>query len=68
MNSNNLDILIGIVIATFIIAAVYVGYHASQVPQIEEEGELHGIELKPLHLSNEFSQIITVKADQPLII
>jgi hypothetical protein len=37
-----LDLLIGIVITVFIIAAVFVGYHASQEPR-EEMAEGHTI-------------------------
>lgn len=36
-----MDILIGLVVAIFIIAAVFVGYHASQEPR-EEMVEGHG--------------------------
>lgn len=37
-----MDLLIGIVIVVFIIAAVFVGYHASQEPR-EEMAEGHKI-------------------------
>ena len=36
-----MDFLIGLVVAIFIIAAVFVGYHASQEPH-EEIAEGHG--------------------------
>ena len=36
-----MDLLIGLVVAIFIIAAVFVGYHASQEPH-EELVESHG--------------------------
>lgn len=36
-----MDVLIGLVVAIFIIAAVFVGYHASQEPH-EEMVEGHG--------------------------
>ena len=36
-----MDVLIGIVIAIFVIVGVYVGYYASQV--VPEEGEGHNI-------------------------
>ncbi|WP_371504967.1 hypothetical protein [Nitrosopumilus adriaticus] len=42
-----MDILIGLVIAMFIITAVYVGYHAMQQPV--EEGEGHNVELEILN-------------------
>ena len=42
-----MDILIGLVIAMFIITAVYVGYHAMQQPV--EEGEGHNVELDVLN-------------------
>lgn len=54
----------GIVIATFIIAAVFVGYHASQAPQIEEKGESHSIELKTLSTPSKSSQSLTMMIDQ----
>ena len=54
----------GIVIATFIIAAVFVGYHASQAPQIEEKGESHSIEIKPLSTSIKPSQGLVMISDQ----
>ncbi len=40
-----MDILIGLVIAMFIITAVYVGYHAMQQPV----GEGHDVELEFLN-------------------
>ncbi len=43
-----MDILIGLVIAIFIIAAVFVGYHASQEPHQAVEGHGELIELKVL--------------------
>ena len=55
--------LIGIVIATFIIAAVFVGYHASQAPEVEE-GESHNIKLKPLSIYGDSSQTFKIMADQ----
>ena len=61
-NQNKLDILIGIVIATFIIAAVFVGYHASQAPQ--PEAEKHSISLESQITSMSSLQTITVIADQ----
>ena len=39
-----MDVLIGLVIAIFIITAAYVGFHASQEP-IEAGG--HGIQMDP---------------------
>ncbi len=36
-------ILMALVIAMFVIVGVYVGYHASQ--QVEEEGEVHNINI-----------------------
>ncbi|MCV0398882.1 MAG: hypothetical protein K5785_02670 [Nitrosarchaeum sp.] len=62
-----MDILIGIVIATFIIAAVYVGYYASQTPQIEEAG-LHGTHLEPLTVSIKPPQSNTDGADQDIFV
>jgi len=35
-----MDILIGIVIAFFIISAVYVGYHASQSPEMMKDHDI----------------------------
>jgi len=48
-----MNILMGLVIAMFIITAVYVGYHAMQQPVEEAEG--HNVELDFL---NENSGII----------
>lgn len=61
-----MDILIGIVIAVFIITAVYVGYHAAQAP--EPEGEAHRI---PLELSAESIntlQVFKIRTDQVSIL
>lgn len=41
-----MDLLIGIVIAVFIITAVFVGYHASQEPHEIVEGHKEITELK----------------------
>jgi len=41
-----MDILIGLVIAMFIITAAYVGYHASQEPSEYAEGHYIDIELE----------------------
>ncbi|MEC4848274.1 MAG: hypothetical protein RI100_03715 [Nitrosarchaeum sp.] len=43
-----MDLLIGLVMAIFIIAAVFVGYHASQEPHEAVEGHGEVIELKAL--------------------
>lgn len=40
-----MDILIGLVIATFIVAAAYVGYHESMQDPYEAKG--HGIPTEP---------------------
>jgi len=61
-----MDILIGIVIATFIIAAVFVGYHASQSPQ--PKAETHSIPLEPQNQSFETLQTIKVRADQKVLV
>ena len=56
----------GLVIATFIIAAVFVGYHASQEPR-EEIAEGHGeiIELEALNnQAKQTTQVFHIKADQ----
>ncbi len=42
-----MNILMGLVIAMFIITAVYVGYHAMQHP--EEKGDGHNIEIELLN-------------------
>ena len=47
-----MNILIGLVIATFIITAGYVGYHASQAP-VETGG--HSITIEPKTLVENFS-------------
>ena len=47
-----MDILIGLVIAMFIITAGYVGYHASQAP-VEAGG--HNITIEPETLDENFS-------------
>ncbi|QUC65474.1 hypothetical protein NsoK4_04320 [Nitrosopumilus sp. K4] len=57
-----MDILIGIVIAVFIITAVYVGYYASQAP--EPEGEAHSIPAESNFESLDTSQILKIRADQ----
>ena len=61
-----MDILIGIVIAIFIITAAYVGFYASQAPV--PEGEAHSVPLEPHTSSYEISQISKAKADQIHII
>ncbi len=48
-----MDILIGLVIATFIITAGYVGYHASQAP-VEAVGS-HSIATEPETLGDTFT-------------
>lgn len=60
-----MDLLIGIVIAVFIIAAVFVGYHASQEPR-EEMAEGHGLtELDTLNnQAKQTMNILHVKAVQ----
>ena len=61
-----MDLLIILVIATFIIAAVFVGYHASQEPR-EEIAEGHGeiTELDTLNnQARQTTQISHIKADQ----
>jgi hypothetical protein len=61
-----LDLLIGLVIATFIIAAVFVGYHASQEPR-EEIAEGHGEIIELNTLNNQVmqtAQVLHIKADQ----
>ena len=52
-----MDILIGLVIAMFIITAAYIGYHASQQPIEEVEGHNVVIELEILHENPESIQI-----------
>ena len=49
----------GLVIAVFIITAVYVGYYASQ--DVGEEGEAHNISLEPQLKSFENAQIVQNK-------
>ena len=49
----------GLVVAVFIITAVYVGYHASQ--DIGEEGETHDISLEPQAKSFMNSKIVQNK-------
>ena len=60
-----MDLLIGLVIAAFIIAAVFVGYHASQELR-EKTAEGHG-ELIELEILNnqvkQTTQILHIKAD-----
>ena len=50
-----MDILIGLVIAMFIIAAGYVGYHASQAPA---EAGGHNITIEPKAWKENFSSIL----------
>lgn len=52
-----MDILMGLVIAMFIITAAYVGYHASQQSMDEVEGHNVVIELEILHENPEAIQI-----------
>lgn len=52
LRQNKMNILIGLVIAMFIITAGYVGYHASQVP-VDAEG--HSIAIEPETLEENFS-------------
>lgn len=64
LRQGNMDILIGLVIAMFIITAGYVGYHASQAP-VEAGG--HGIIIEPEVLGEHISifeseKIITSKS------
>ncbi|MBS3922245.1 MAG: hypothetical protein KGZ37_03755 [Nitrosarchaeum sp.] len=56
-----MDLLIGLVIAIFIIAAVFVGYHASQESH-EEKVEKHS-ELIELKASNQIMQESYVKLE-----
>lgn len=60
-----MDLLIGIVIAVFIIAAVFVGYHASQEPR-EEMAEGHEItELDTLdNQAKQTMHVLYIKAMQ----
>lgn len=53
-----MDILMGLVIAMFIITAVFVGYHASQEPA--EIGE-HNINAQPETLSENSNSISTLQ-------
>ena len=64
LRQNKMNILIGLVIAMFIITAGYVGYHASQDP-VEAGG--HSITIEPETLEEnvsilELEQIIISKA------
>lgn len=53
-----MDLLIGLVIAIFIIAAVFVGYHASQEPHEEMvQGHSELIEFKVLSQAGQISHI-----------
>lgn len=52
LRQNKMNILIGLVIAMFIITAGYVGYHASQAP-VEAGG--HSITIEPKTLEENFS-------------
>ena len=54
---NKMNILIGLVIAMFIIVGGYVGYHASQQLMLEEVEE-HGIVID-LEILNENTELIT---------
>ncbi|MGY5149231.1 MAG: hypothetical protein ACW9W3_04135 [Candidatus Nitrosopumilus sp. bin_68KS] len=51
-----MNILMGLVIAMFIVTAVYVGYHAMQQPV--EEGEGHNIELEFLNENSGITQAL----------
>lgn len=53
-----MDLLIGIVIAVFIIAAVFVGYHASQ--ESHEIAESHGEITEFIAFGNEASQLMQI--------
>jgi len=55
-----LDLLIGLVIAIFIITAVFVGFHASQEPH-EKMAESHTITLETQTLNQMTSQTTFVK-------
>ena len=50
-----MDVLIGLVIAIFVLVGVYVGYYASQV--VPEEGESHNIENELEIFSQEIQSI-----------
>lgn len=54
-----MDILMGLVIAMFIITAAYVGLHASDQPVEEADG--HNITMKPKILSNDYEFIQTLQ-------
>lgn len=60
-----MDILIGLVVAVFIVTAVYVGYYASQ--DIGEEGETHNISLEPHFKSFGGSEVVQNKVMMMLI-
>ena len=53
-----MDILIGLVIAMFILVAGYVGYHASQQTIEEIEGHNIHVELETLNEGSESIQIL----------
>ena len=52
-----MDVLIGLVIAIFVLVGVYVGYYASQV--VPEEGESHSIE-KELEIFNQETEMMQI--------
>ena len=52
-----MDILIGLVVAMFIITAAFVGYHASQEP-VEAGGHNIEIDLEIMSQSSKSSQVV----------
>ncbi|NND85789.1 MAG: hypothetical protein HKM23_00350 [Nitrosopumilus sp.] len=62
-----MDILMGLVIAMFIITAVYVGFHASEKP-VEAGGHDISLELDILNQGPETIQILKINEFKKIVI
>ena len=59
---NKMNILMGLVIAMFVITGAYVGYHASQQPMDEGEGHHENMEFETLSKNTEL--MLTIQSHE----